>query len=157
MYSVDWYEGRGYRYRWWPELKYWIHSLDTLFLGVKDRLLILRFTVIFETWTKEHIKNPPIPANRVEGGIQTGKHLTAKPYHLYYWWRHSALWTEYELTEAPVAGEPPPQVVWKKDRILLDSSFNLLPNRKEMRPQRHDKNNTEPTLLDLQIVISIHA
>jgi hypothetical protein len=22
-------------------------------------------------------------------GIQTGKHLRAKPYHLYYWWRHS--------------------------------------------------------------------
>ncbi len=36
-----------------------IHSLDTLFLGVKDRLLILRFTVVLETGTKEHIKNPP--------------------------------------------------------------------------------------------------
>jgi len=95
----------------------------------------------------------------VAGGIQTGKNLIAKPY---YWWRHSAdviypYGRNVELTVSPVAGEPPPQVVWKKDRILLDSSFNLLPNRKEMRPRRHDKNITEPALLDLQIVISIHA
>jgi hypothetical protein len=78
-----------------------------------------------------------------------GKNLKAKPYHLYYLWRHSVdviypYGRNVELTESPVAGEPPPQVVWKKDRILLDSSFNLLPNRKEMRPRRHDKNFTEP-------------
>ncbi len=32
-----------------------------------------------------------------------------------------------------VTGEPPPQVVWKKDRVLLDSSFTLLPNRQEIK------------------------
>ncbi len=66
----DWYEGRGYR--WWQEPKYW----DTLFRyfvswGV-GQALILRFSVVLETGTKEHIKLPSIIlADKVEGGIQT--------------------------------------------------------------------------------------
>jgi hypothetical protein len=39
-----------------------IHYLDTLFHVVNDRLLIMRFTVVLETGTKEHIKNPPPPS-----------------------------------------------------------------------------------------------
>ena len=27
------------------------------------------------------------------------------------------------------AGDPPPQVLWKKDRLVLDTTFNILPNR----------------------------
>ena len=38
---------------------------------------------------------------------------------------------------ACVAGEPPPQVVWKRDRILMDTSFTLLDNRQENQPSMY--------------------